>query len=200
MTEGRSERRTQLGIPPDSTVVLMVAAFRPEKRHGIALDVCERVLKVRKEVVFVFLGGGELRTRFHENVEELGLHGCVIVPGYVDNVDSYYSIADVSILTSDKEPFGYVMLEAMRAALPVVAFDTGGPAEVIRDGVTGVLVKDGDVEEFTRKLLELIDNRERRVIIGEKARQAVVQEYSREAWIKRLGVTLNDIVEGHRRP
>jgi glycosyltransferase involved in cell wall biosynthesis len=176
----------------------MVAAFRPEKRHMLALEVCKRALKVRNDLDFVFLGEGDLRVPFLAKVKDSELDGHVIAPGHVDNVEDYYAIANVSILTSHYEPFGYVVLEAMRHALPIVAFNSGGPSEVIRNGETGFLAREGDVSEFTQTLLDLAENDELRATIGEKARQAVQQEYNREIWIKRLNATLRDIVVGHR--
>jgi len=164
----------------------------------LALEVCERVLKQRKDVVFIFLGKGEMREPFLAKARSLGLDGHIILPGHVDNVDDYYSIASIFILTSHFEPFGYVVLEAMRHALPVVAFDTGGPAEVIRNRETGILVKDAEVDEFAQSLLELIDSKPLREAIGEKARQAVQQEYNRETWISQLNTTLRNIVTRHR--
>jgi glycosyltransferase involved in cell wall biosynthesis len=196
--EQLSELRSRLGIAQDSKVVLMVAAFRPEKRHMLALEVCKRALKVRNDLDFVFLGEGDLRVPFLAKVKDSELDGHVIAPGHVDNVEDYYAIANVSILTSHYEPFGYVVLEAMRHALPILAFNSGGPSEVIRNGETGFLAREGDVSEFTQTLLDLAENDELRATIGEKARQAVQQEYNREIWIKRLNATLRDIVVRHR--
>jgi len=92
----------------------------------------------------------------------------------------------------------HVVLEAMRHALPVVAFNTGGPSEVIRDGESGFLVREGDVSGFTQRLLDLAKNSELREAIGEKARHAIQQEYNREIWIRQLNTTLKDIVTGYR--
>lgn len=189
-----AERRRRLGLPQNGAVVLMVAAFRTEKRHGLALDVCRRVLQTHGDTVFVFLGAGELRDQFREQVDRLGLGQRVVTPGHVDNVNDYYAVADVSILTSYYEPFGYVVLEAMRAALPVVAFDNGGPAEVIRHGETGILVKEADVDQFAVELARLIDDADLRRALGARARRAVQQEYNRDTWIGKLNLILTDIV------
>ena len=135
---------------------------------------------------------------FLEKAKEQGLAGYVVAPGHVDNVEDYYAIADISVLTSHYEPFGYVVLEAMRYMLPVVAFDSGGPAEVLKNDETGMLVRDGDIEEFARQVLSLIENSELRATIGRKARRVVEQGYNREIWIRQLNTTLYDIVTGHR--
>lgn len=191
--------RRQLGIAEDVKIVLMVAQFTPQKRHDLALEICQKVFQARSDVFFVFLGDGTTRLPFLKKAGELGLQDKITSPGYVNDVDRYYAIADLSMLTSHKEGFGYAVLEAMEYGLPVVAFDTGGPAEVIRHGETGFLVKDGDVSEFTQRLLDLADSKELRTTIGQKARYAVEQDFSRESWTKRLNTTLRDIVTECRR-
>lgn len=194
-----SELRHRLGVSDDIKIVLMVANFRAWKRHMLAFEICERVLKQRADVAFVFLGDGEVRNPFLARVKSAGLERHVIAPGYVDNVDDYYEIADISILTSHYEPFGNVVLEAMRHTVPVVAFDTGGPAEVIRNGETGFLAKDGDTAEFAQRILDLMESPELRTAMGERGRQVVQLEYSRERWIKRINAVLRDIVFEYRK-
>jgi glycosyltransferase involved in cell wall biosynthesis len=199
MTRSEAEKfREQIGINPETMVVLMVAQFTPQKRHDLALEICQRVSEARTGVFFIFLGKGITRDPFLDKARKLGLQHKIIAPGYVNDVDNYYSIANVSMLTSYNEGFGYAILEAMKHALPVIAFDTGGPAEVIRNGETGILVKDADVNVFTQKLIELIDNKSLREKIGKSAREAVQQEYNREIWIKSLNTILEEIVMRRR--
>jgi len=165
----------------------------------LALEICGQVLKKRTDVAFVFLGDGEVRSPFMTKAKSMGIDSRVIAPGYVDNVDDYYEIADISILTSYYEPFGNVVLEAMRHTVPVVAFNTGGPAEVIQNGETGFLAKDGDTAEFAQRILDLMEDPKLRTAIGERGRQVVQLEYSRERWIKRINALLRDIVFEYRK-
>jgi glycosyltransferase involved in cell wall biosynthesis len=194
-----SALRQRLGVSDDIKIVLMVANFRAWKRHMLALEICGQVLKKRTDVAFVFLGEGEVRSPFLAKAKSMGIDSRVIAPGYVDNVDDYYEIADISILTSHYEPFGNVVLEAMRHTVPVVAFNTGGPAEVIRNGETGFLAKDGDAAEFAQRVLDLMEDPQLRTAIGEKGRQVVQLEYSRERWIRRINTLLRDIVFEYRK-
>lgn len=175
-------------------VVLMVAAFRPEKRHDLALAVCAEVLRVAPDTRFIFLGAGDGRFAFLEQARRLGIGDQVQAPGHVDDVDAYYAMADVCILTSHNEPFGYVVLEAMSHGLPIVAFASGGPAEIIRDGRTGYLVADGDTATFAQRVLELLRDGSRRGALGEAARRAVRENYDREAWIGRINAIVKESV------
>jgi glycosyltransferase involved in cell wall biosynthesis len=186
--------RRQLGIDANMKVVLMVAAFTPQKRHEIALKLCEEILNKRKDVMFCFLGDGVTRNSFLAQVKERGLRDHILAPGYVRNVDDYYSVADICILTSYCEGFGYTVLEAMRYGCAMVAFDTGAPPELIRSGETGFVVPEGDLDSFTSSMMELIDNPTLRLVMGKNARRAVRERHSRELWIARVHATLGDIV------
>jgi glycosyltransferase involved in cell wall biosynthesis len=195
-----SKGRRGVAIDTRARVVLMVAAFRAEKRHTLALEICKRIIETRRDVVFVFLGAGPNRQAFISEVRSLGLEKNIIAPGHVDNVDDYYTIADVSMLTSYCEPFGYVVLEAIQHGLPVIAFDNGGPGEVIHNGETGILVPEGDIEGFSRCLLELLDNAKLREVIGEQGRLSVEQDYDRTRWIRRVNTILaNAVLRGQQR-
>jgi len=186
--------RKRLGIDVNVKVVLMVAAFTAQKRHEIALKLCEEILKKRRGVMFCFLGDGVTRKSFLAKVKERGLSDHILAPGYVRNVDDYYSVADICILTSHSEGFGYTVLEAMRYGRAMIAFDTGAPPELIRNGETGFVVPEGDLDSFTDSILELIDNPALRFVMGQNARRAVRERHSRELWIDRIHATLCDIV------
>jgi len=194
-----SEFRERLGIREVDQVVLMVAQFTPQKRHLLALEVCQIVFRECPDAFFIFLGEGRSRVSFLEKASDIGLGNRIVAPGYVNDVDNYYSIADVSMLTSYNEGFGYAVLEAMRYGLPVVAFETGAPAEVIQNRVTGVLVQDGQVTEFAQEICELIGSKQLRTSIGEMARQAVEQHYNREIWIVDMKLLLRRIITEYRR-
>lgn len=194
----RYELRARLKIPSKSKVVLMVAAFRGEKRHFLALDVCTRVLQRHEDVVFVFPGGGGLRNEFLSAAKRRGLAGNIVAPGHADNISEYYAVADVTMLTSLNEPFGYVVLEAMRYGLPMVAFDNGGPAEIIKHGETGFLIAEGATDQFADALLELLGDETLCARLGDSARSLALREYSREAWMQQLDRVLQAIVSRRR--
>ena len=84
----------------------------------------------------------------------------------LDILDKYKE-SSISLLTSQYEPFGLVLPEAMSCGLPVVAFDCPyGPADIITDGVDGFLVHNRSIEEFVDKVCLLMDNQELRVKMG----------------------------------
>jgi glycosyltransferase involved in cell wall biosynthesis len=77
-----------------------------------------------------------------------------------------YQAADIALVTSHVEAFGRAAAESQACGTPVVAFSTGGLAEVVLDGVGGRSVKSRDLESLVSALADLVDNRESRLRLG----------------------------------
>lgn len=92
----------------------------------------------------------------------------------VQDIQGEYLSSSIYALPSRFEGFGMVLTEAMACGLPCVSFDCPcGPRDVIKDGEDGFLVENGNIEQFAEKLSVLIDNRNLRRKMGEKARENV---------------------------
>lgn len=175
--------KTELGLAADKTIILMVASFTDIKRHDLAVNILKESIKQRKDIQFVFLGQGELYDSIRDSIKEELQKGYAVMPGHVNNIDHYYSIADICMLTSIGEAFGYTVLEAFNYCLPFIAFSSGGPAEIIKDGYNGYLIEPENTVDFTERLLELVENGEKRRMLGENAYNTLKSEFSRDSWI-----------------
>jgi glycosyltransferase involved in cell wall biosynthesis len=103
-------------------------------------------------------------------VDELGLDDVVTFTGFVERIEDELARLDVLVHASVvPEPFGQVVVEGMAAGLPVIATDAGGPAEVITDGVDGLLVPPGDVDALTAALRRLAIDQRLRARLGTAA-------------------------------
>jgi teichuronic acid biosynthesis glycosyltransferase TuaH len=103
----------------------------------------------------------------HELVTSLGLTDQVAFTGFVDDVGSMLALADCLVHASVlPEPFGQVVIEGMAAGLPVIASNEGGPAEVITDGIDGLLCPPGDPAALALLLRRLADDVDERVRLG----------------------------------
>jgi len=100
-----------------------------------------------------------------------------------DTLPYYYSSADALIMPSHYESFGMVALEAMACGTPVIASQVGGLAFLVKDGVTGYVVPDEDIETLSQRLSALISQPDLRQKLGEQA-TAEAQNY---AWEKVTG-------------
>jgi len=98
-------------------------------------------------------------TALVELAAELGVADRVTFTGHVDDVAAELAALDVAVHASTiPEPFGQVVVEAMAAGVPIVATDAGGPAEVVTDGVDGLLFPLGDVDALAGCLRRLADD------------------------------------------
>ena len=104
-------------------------------------------------------------------VEALGIGDRVDFTGHVDDVAAELATLDVVVHASTiPEPFGQVVIEAMAAGVPIIAADAGGPAEVVTDGVDGLLVAMGDVDALAGALTRMAGDPELRDRLADAGR------------------------------
>ncbi len=149
------EPRTCPIAPADHKILVHVSNFRPVKRLP---DVVRVFAGVRRQMpaVLVLAGDGPQRPEAEAEAERLGVANDVRFPGKVDAVPELLQCADLFLLPSESESFGLSALEAMACGVPVIATDTGGIPEVVRDGVTGILKPIGDVDAMAKSAVELL--------------------------------------------
>lgn len=181
----KEQAREKLGIDEDIPVVIMTAAFRPVKDHHAAVDIIKKVADKRPEIQFVFAGDGELFESIKKLSRKMAINSNIIFTGHTNSIQEYYYAADIAMLTSKVEPFGYTVIEAMASMLPLVAFsDTGGPDEIITDLNDGFLIRNRDNQQFANMIIRLMDDEKLRNRIGYEARKTVTEKFSYSGWIK----------------
>jgi glycosyltransferase involved in cell wall biosynthesis len=108
-------------------------------------------------------GDGPHRERLEELIAELGLEGNVELPGPVKNLGPELAAASMYALSSRREGFPMVLLEAMSKGLPVVSFDCPtGPREIVRSGENGMLVPHQDVDALAAAMIRMIEDEDLR--------------------------------------
>lgn len=155
-------------------VVGFVGNLEPRKGVDVFFDVAAHVARVRRDIVFVVVGGayrGQDRTEvLRRKAAEAGLGACLVWAGFQEDVRPYLGAFDVSCNVTEKEACSRAILESMAMAVPVVAFDDGGNPELVEDGQTGLLVPATDVRTFAASLLMLLDNAGELQKMGQQAR------------------------------
>jgi glycosyltransferase involved in cell wall biosynthesis len=106
-----------------------------------------------------------------EQIYSLKLEKSCILEHAVNNIADKYCESSIFALSSRFEGFGLVICEAMACGLPAVAFDCPwGPREIIKDGIDGLLVENGNIQELTDKICYLIEHEDIRKEMGKQAR------------------------------
>ena len=178
------------GLPPDDGLVRigLVATFARWKGQDVFLDALAR-LAGRYPLRGYIIGGPIYETSGSQwSVEELraktaerGLSGIVGFTGQVDDVPAALRSLDIVVHAStEPEPFGMVIAEAMAVRRAVVVARSGGAAELFDDGVTALGYAPGDAASLADRLEELILNRARREVLASRARTAALERFSPE--------------------
>jgi sulfoquinovosyltransferase len=153
---------------PEGPLLLSVGRLGIEKNLKFLRDILQRVPGAR----LAFVGDGPAR----EELEEYFKGTPTVFAGMLHGKDlsAAYASADVFLMPSESETLGFVVLEAMASAVPVVAVRAGGIPDILtKQAVTGYLYDSGAVEEATSYVNELIHNAELRRSVGEHAREEV---------------------------
>lgn len=169
----RAEARRRLGLD-DRPVLLWVGRIAPIKGLDTLLDTVARLREAGRDMRLLVVGGeADEPTNGHETslrrrIAALGLGESVrfVGPQPQSVLPLYYAAADVTVLPSYYESFGMVALEAMACGSPVIASRVGGLVTTVRDGVTGFLVPDGDVEALAERIETLVGDPELRWRLG----------------------------------
>ena len=176
--------RERLGLPRDATVVGLVAAHRPEKRHDRFLRVVEGLVSRNTDGVWgCMVGGGAL----FESDEAVALrspaaHRLKVVPTQT-HMRAVYSALDVAVLVSDSETFPLCFLEAQACGCAVAGMDTSGVRSTFDPGRSGVLVAQGDTDSLVRELDALAKSPETLRAMGEHGRRWVVNHLSLDGMV-----------------
>lgn len=130
----RDAAREALGLAEDSLVIGNVGRLHPDKDQATLLDGFAKALpRLPENTLLAIAGSGPLENSLKEQATRLGIAHRVRFLGQVPNVRRLFSAFDLFVLSSDHEPFGMVLLEAMAASVPVIATDCGGAPEVVGD-------------------------------------------------------------------
>lgn len=150
--------------------VIAVGRYHSVKGYDRLIQAWSIVNREETDWTLHLIGEGYLRTALQEQIDALGLSGCVFLDGASANIKEEYLSSSILALTSVYEGFGLVLLEAMACGIPVVAFACPcGPRDLIADGVNGFLVPNGDVQGLAERLLYLIKCPEERIRMGAEA-------------------------------
>ncbi len=184
-------------VPPStSTAPVVVAAGRltAPKGFDLLLDAFALVAQQEPEWSLRIYGAGDRRSQLLEQIRHLGVKGRVRLMGMSTKLDRELPKASVFVLSSRYEGFPMVVLEAMRAGLPVLSFDCPtGPSELITHGQDGLLVPPGDVPALAGAMRRLMQQHELRQAMGAAALRKAAS-YDVEAIARRWEELLDDLV------
>lgn len=163
----------------DNKIVLCTIG-RLVKRKNL-VELLEIFGSIKNEIParLVIIGDGPEYSNLKGLCEQLKINNDVQFTGRIsdDEKFKYLSASDVYVSTAMHEGFGIVFLEAMEFGLPVVCYNKGGQVDFLKDGITGLMLKLGDKENFKKRLIELLNNKELMKKIGDENKSYVQNFY-----------------------
>ena len=149
------------------------------KNHSGFLRIAAQVHRYMPNAEFLLVGDGPLRQELEREAASLGLGASAIFLGDRQDMPAVLASLDVAVLTSDSESLSNVILEAMAAGLPVVAYSVGGNSELVNDQ-RGALVGAGNENAFANAIHRLLSDAHPREHQGDNARRFVEETFSLE--------------------
>ncbi|MDG4797336.1 glycosyltransferase family 4 protein [Micromonospora sp. WMMD1082] len=139
----------------------------------------------------VIVGDGPYRAELEADVHRHGLAGTVSLPGFLGGTDlpAVMAASDCFAVPSIYEPFGMVALEGAAAGAPLAVAETGGLAEIVEPGVTGMTFRPHDPDALTDAVHALLSDAERARVLARRARAMVHEQYGWAAIASRTAST-----------
>ena len=188
----RGVLRRECGWMESHCIVGMVGRINWWKGQGVLLDCAARLLPADANLRFLMVGGtfdGDNRVRdaLLAAVAQQGLGGRVVLQDFREDVGNVLADIDIFVLPStEPDPFPTVVLEAMAAGKPVVAFGHGGVCEMVEDGVSGILCRPGSTDAMAGAIARLAAAPGLRAQMGRVGRDRLQRLFTRDVFIDRF--------------
>jgi glycosyltransferase involved in cell wall biosynthesis len=166
---------------PPHLIVGAAGRLSPEKGFKDLVEAAQRIFPRHPNVGIIVFGDGPLREPLRWQIQAAGLGGRFVLAGFRTDLDQLLPFLDVLVLPSLTEGLPNVVLEAMAAAVPVVATAVGGVPEVVEDGRTGFLVPPETTPLLADCLDRLLGSPKDRHDFGAAGKERVARHFTFEA-------------------
>ena len=199
--EARAETRRRHGIDEDADLVVGLSRLVPRKGFDVLIEAAARLAPTHPKLRVAIGGSGRDHDRLQKRIDETKAPAMLLGRVDDDDLPALYAAADVFAMCCrtrwaglEPEGFGIVFLEAAACGVPQVAGDSGGAADAVAHGETGLVVdRPRDPEAVADALATLLDDPERRAVLGRRSRRRAVAEFTYDHLAARLRAVLDDL-------
>jgi glycosyltransferase involved in cell wall biosynthesis len=180
-----------IGLPTDEIIVGMAGCLVSWKGHKFFIEACAEIFKNSSVHGMVIGGTPDGDPSFESNLrsyaDKLGILDRIHFVGHQRDIASAMDACDILVHASTQpEPFGRVIIEAMALGKPVVATYPGGPSEIINNGKDGILIPPADSKAMASAINKLISDVEYRFKIGWLAKKKVTEKYDVRSYTEKI--------------
>lgn len=171
--------------------VITVGRLTYQKGYDTLLDAW-KIVESKSDWKLTLVGDGEERENLIEKAKLLNLKNINFL-GVTDDVSEVYKMSSIFVSSSRFEGLPMCMIEAQSFGLPIVSFNClTGPSEIIEDNASGYLVENGNYYELAEKILDLINNKEKRFKFGQKAKEDS-KRFTMDSIIAKWEIIINNL-------
>jgi glycosyltransferase involved in cell wall biosynthesis len=187
-TTNNPRLRAQFGLAPDDIVIGKIARLFKLKGHDDLFAAAPELVRRCPQMKFLLVGDGNLRDLFENKARALGLEKHFIFTGLVppETVPDLVGIMDALVHLSLREGLPRALPQALAAGKPVVAYDCDGAREACLENETGFLLRPGDLNGLTERLVRLATDAPLRERLGKRGQQFVKERFSTERMVDDL--------------
>jgi glycosyltransferase involved in cell wall biosynthesis len=187
--------RQKYGISDDAIVLITIARLFMLKGHDYIIESAKELSRRFGNVVWLFVGDGNLADHYKQQVQQLGLDEKIKFTGLLppSRIPLAIQSSDILVHCSLREGLARALPQAMLCGKPVVSFDVDGAREVVNEK-TGRLIKPKNVEQLLNACAELIENENLREKLGKAGRESVKEKFAPETMADKIEETYSKLV------
>jgi glycosyltransferase involved in cell wall biosynthesis len=182
----RDVERRRLGLGVDEIAIGAVGRLEPQKRFDLLIEAFASLRTTYPAVRLLIAGDGSQRQKLEQQIEQRDLGPFCRLVGHVSNVIAFHCALDAFVQASDYEGTPNAVLEAMAMGTPLVATAAGGTAELVTDGVHGLVVPPSDLDQLRHAIERLLADRPGAAVRAANARSRVESELSFDRRMERV--------------
>lgn len=193
-------RRDWFKVDKDQTVIGLVGRINSWKGQQLLLAAFKIIAPKYPGAKLVYLGSAPPNQDFfvtglEAKIDEFSLSNRVVIIPFQNNIWPFWDAIDIGVVPStEPEPFGMVVIEAMLSKKPVVASNHGGPTEIVADGETGFLFEPNNAQSLAENLSKLLDDPAMRKSFGQKGYERAVANFSLESHIAQFEKVFAELI------
>jgi len=170
--------KKELKISKEKKIVGSISRLDWWKGYDLFLEVAKKITEINNNILFLIAGDGPEKEKIIDFVEKYNLSSKIIFLGFKKNIVEIINLCDIIVnLSTQPEPFGRTIIEAMLCGKVVVATNLGGPKEIIENGIDGFLVEP-KVDEICEVVLQILSDDELYKKISFAAMNKVKEKFS----------------------
>jgi glycosyltransferase involved in cell wall biosynthesis len=188
----------ELTVPEDSVVIINIGRLSEFKNQLHTIEAAAGMIRKYPQIHVLLVGHfpePDYKSLLEERATQMGISNHVHMVGFQQDVTGYLRGSDLLLHTPVKESQGRVILEAMAAKIPVVAYDVGGIGESVLHGRTGFLVPFGDISGLVNSIETLIKNPEIKCSMGERGHRRVSEAFTGESTAGQVKAVIESVLD-----